>query len=95
VGPPERFEVPLEEALAAAPHHGGVALGGARRLGGAGEGGKEHGGKGSKDFPEACVIYVVREPGEEGVIACIYVNLDPFGRVYHGVASAMLERGAV
>jgi len=71
------FEVPLplalEEAFAAAPHDGGgLALGGARRLGVAGEGGKEHGRKGDEELPEACVVYVVCEAGTEGVIAGIY-----------------------
>ena len=38
---PERFKISLEEGFAAAPHDGGLALGGMRRLCIAGKWGKE------------------------------------------------------
>ena len=46
----------LEEDCAAAPHDGGLALGGMRRLCIAGKGGKEPGRKGKENFPKPYVV---------------------------------------
>ena len=51
-----KSQISLEEGFAAAPHDGGLALGGMRRLCIAGKGGKEHSRKGKEKFPKPYVV---------------------------------------